>query len=177
MERRSRSLEVDFGVQRYDYMDMPYVGESHDARGRVEEGQCGAFDPVSRRGPATTRLRDFQAHRATLRRGGPLLCRLPLSIALSPGETRVDSGAMGGKERPAPPTLLPPDIRRPKDSGLAAPWLADIRRGRQPDYGGRTCLTGERKLLRGSRLSGWTPLAKSRSLRNWRSTWRTVTTS
>src|SRR5579863_1927360 len=111
----------------------------------MEEGQCGAFDPVSRRGPATTRLRDFQSHRATLRRDCPLLCGLPLSIALSLGETRVDSGPMGGKERPAPPTLLPPDIRGPKGSGLAATWLEGICGGSKPDYGGRTCLTGERK--------------------------------
>src|SRR5258708_11052212 len=105
---RVGALEVDFDVQHRQYMDTPYVGERHDARSRVEEGQCGAFDPVSRRGPATTRLRDFQTHRATLRRSCSLLRCLPLSIALSLGETRVDSGAMGGEERPAPPALLPP---------------------------------------------------------------------
>src|SRR5215475_733273 len=158
-------------------MDIPYVGGSHDARSRVEEGQRRAFDPVSRRGPATTRLRDFQTHRATLRRGCPILCCLSLSFALSPGEARVDSGPMGGKERPAAATLLPPDFRRPKGSGLAAPWLARICGGSQPHYGGGTCLTGERKLPAGSRLSSWTQLARSRSSRNCRSTWRTVTTS
>src|ERR1700752_4903244 len=115
-------------------MDTPYVGESHDARSRVEEGQCGAVNPVTCRGPSTTRLRDFQTHRATLRRCCHLLCRLPLSIALSLRETWLDSGPMGGKERSAPPTLLPPHIRWPKSSGHTAPWLAGICRGSQPDY-------------------------------------------
>lgn len=59
-------MEIDFGVQRDDYMDNPYMGASHDTRSRVEEGQCGAFDPVPDRGPAKTRLRDFQTHRAAL---------------------------------------------------------------------------------------------------------------
>src|SRR5580658_9588593 len=87
-----QSLEADLDIQSRHYMDTPYVEESYDARSRVEEGQCGAIDSISRRGSATTRLRDFQTHRATLLRRRSLLCYLPLSIALSPGETRRDSG-------------------------------------------------------------------------------------
>jgi hypothetical protein len=36
----SNRLKLTLVFGRGHYMDTPYVEESHDARGRVEEGQC-----------------------------------------------------------------------------------------------------------------------------------------
>ena len=63
-------------------------------------------------------------------------------LAVSPGKARLDSGPMGGKERPAPAPLLPADAQGRKDPGFAAAGLADVRRGHQPHHRSRKCLTG-----------------------------------
>jgi hypothetical protein len=39
-------LKLTLVFQRRHYMDTPYVEESHDARSRVEEGQCGAPEEI-----------------------------------------------------------------------------------------------------------------------------------
>lgn len=51
-------------------------------------------------------------------------------IALHVGNARLDSGPMGGKERAAPATLLPPHPAGAEGFGFAASRLATVRGGR-----------------------------------------------
>src|ERR1700722_11801985 len=101
----------------------------------MEERQRGVADSLVDRSQTPARLRNLKAHRATLRRRGALLCGFALPFALSPGDPWLDSGPVGGKERAAPPTLLPIDSAGTKGSGLAATRLANFRRGHQPYHG------------------------------------------
>ena len=62
------------------------------------------------------------------RRGAPFQCRLSLSAPLPPRETRVDSGALGGKSGAAPAALLPANARGQENFGGTTGWLAGVRR-------------------------------------------------
>src|SRR5690348_768612 len=141
----------------------------------MEEGQRRAAHTLSPRSQPPPRLRNQQAHRATVRRSRPLSRRFPLSAPLSPRKTRLARRPLGGEERPAPPALLPPHSRGPESSRLAAPRLEGFCRGYQPHHGGRKCLIGRRKFPSASSPSSCRRRAKRKSLKSFPSISKTAT--
>src|SRR5262249_49945405 len=118
------------------------------ARSRAEEGERRAADPVARRGSAAAWLRLEQADRNALGWPAPLPRRIALPAALPAGEARLDPGPLDREGGPAAAALLPADASRRARAGFAAQHVARFRRGRQPDYWRRTCLSGRARSTR-----------------------------
>src|ERR1035441_6487414 len=114
-------------------------------RSRMEEGQRRAAAAVARRDFAPPRLRNRQADRTALRRRAPFSRGVAIPVAVSPGEARLDSRAVGREERPAPAALLPDHCAGAESPGVPAAGLADVRRGHQPHHRSRKCLTGKNR--------------------------------
>src|SRR5919198_1038250 len=108
----------------------------------MEKGERRAPPPLPARRAVAPWLRDRKAHRTAFA-GRPELPRgIALPPAVSPREAPLDSGPVGGKERPAPASLLPADDEGAQSAGRAAAGGADVRRGDETNHRGRTCLTG-----------------------------------
>src|SRR5690348_1726334 len=119
----------------------------------MEEGQRGAADPVAGGGAAEARVRDQQAHRAEVGRGGAISCGVALPAALPAGTARLAEGEMGGEERAEAQALLPADAAGAKRAGFAASRMEGIRDCDRENYGagngGGKCVNGKRKCCEG----------------------------
>src|ERR1700730_17806947 len=102
----------------------------------MEERQRWVTDSLSAGGPASPRLRHREAHRNPFRGQPALPHRFAVSLALPARKTRLDSWSLGRKAQSKTAALLPSDTARSKDSGAAAPKLAEICRRCQPNHGG-----------------------------------------
>src|SRR6516162_8327651 len=118
----------------------------------MEKRQCRVADSLLAGETAPPWLRHWQTHRVTLRRRALFSHCLPLSLVVPAREPRLDSGAVGRKSQPKKATVLPPYGRRTMGSGATAPQLEGIRRRRQPNHGGGTCLSGEAKSRNASQV-------------------------
>src|SRR5262250_1920689 len=140
----------------------------------MEKGKRGVADSLFGRGAAAPRLRDQQADRAALGRNSALPRGLALPAALSSGTAGLDTRTMGGKKRPAAPSLLSSDAPGAQGSCFATSKLARIRRWSQPRHGARKCLNGNPKSCAVSPRCTLPRPVKRKLPKNWRNTLKIV---
>src|SRR5438093_8163355 len=146
------------------YASIDYPGA------RAQEREYGAADIVPPGRAAAPRLRDPQTHRGALRRSRALARGVTLPAALPPGDSRLDSGALGGKARPASASLLSDNSRRPQGAGGSTQHLGGVRRCNQSGDTHSPCLTGSNTFESGLSISRSTRSVRRRSSRKLRTT-------